>query len=69
MVADRSAAHAIIDPDDRTLGHVKPPTSRQAENKPVDLALHLMLASNYLPQTCLLISREALDAVGGYLQP
>ena len=60
---------AIIDPNDTVLGHVKPPTSRQAENKPVGSALHLMLASNYLPQTTLLIRREALDAIGGYLQP
>lgn len=60
----------IIDEEDRVIGQIRPPRKLTAcQNRPVGAVLRWLVVQNQIPQYTVLISRAALDRIGGYLQP
>lgn len=60
----------LIDEQDKIIGkYPVPEFVTPVMNKPVGSVLKTLLISNYIQEPTELISKRALDAIGGYLQP
>lgn len=60
----------LIDEQDNTIAEFKlPKFVTPVMNRPVGSVLKSLLASNWIPEYTELISRKALENIGGYLQP
>ncbi len=60
----------LIDANDNIIGETPLPRfESDVVNRPVGSVLSTLLVWNWLPQTTVLISSEALEEIGGYLQP
>lgn len=61
---------SFIDENDRDLGeNPLPRFVKEVMNRPVGSIIGSLLIANWLPQPTVLISRAALEQIGGYLQP
>lgn len=60
----------LIDVNDKVIGE-RPTASyiQETMNRPVGSVFHELLINNFIPQPTVLIRREALENIGGYLQP
>lgn len=60
----------LIDPSDAIIGKYPVPRFvKPIMNRPVGSVLGTLLLSNWIPEPTVLISKAALDRIGGYLQP
>lgn len=63
-------AGLLIDENDKVIGRIRPPAAVQRiKNRPVGSALRQLLVSNFVFEPSELLRREALEKIGGYLQP